>query len=70
MVHQLYGFHVLKKNKSHAFYGLIGSDLQMLCGWKNLTDMFPLNWWVFHGDESGGIESVKRHQQKHTKVAL
>ena len=27
----------------------------------------PLNWWVFHGHESHGIESVKNHL-KQTKV--
>ena len=27
----------------------------------------PLNWWVFHGHESNGIESVKNHL-KQTKV--
>ena len=71
MVHQQYGFHVFKKtDKSHGFYGVIDSDLRMFGGWKNLTDMFPLNWWVFHGDESGAIESVKRHQQKQTRVAV
>lgn len=27
----------------------------------------PLNWWVFHGHESNGIESIKSHL-KQTKV--
>ena len=42
--HQPYRFDVLKNDKSHGFYGLIGSDLPMFGGWKNLTNIFPLNW--------------------------